>query len=305
MVEDAQFGPVLLFGQGGTAVEVIADRAVALPPLNGKLARELIERTRVWKLLQGYRDRPPAALDAIVLTLLKVSQLVIDLPEVVELDINPLLADAQGVVALDARIGVRKARRPGAARLAIQPYPRELEETVQLEGGPALLLRPIRPEDEPALIEGFKRLSAETIRRRFFAPLKELSHATAARLTQIDYDREMALVVADPGPAGPAQLYAVVRISADPDNERAEFAIVVRDDMAGRGLGRLLMRRIIEHARRRGIGAVVGDILAENAPMLDLARRLGFRLAAVEGHSDIVRATLGLRDISTAAAAGA
>jgi acetyltransferase len=295
MVEDPQFGPVLLFGQGGTAVEVIGDRAVALPPLNAKLARELMERTRVFKLLQGYRDRPPAAIDAIVLTLLKVSQLVADLADVVELDINPLLADSDGVMALDARIGVRRATRPGAARLAIKPYPRELEERVSIEGAPPLLLRPMRPEDEPALVAAFRKLSAETVRRRFFAPLKELSHATAARLTQIDYDREMALVLADPLPAGRAELYAVVRISADPDNERAEFAIVVRDDMTGRGLGRLLMRRIIDYARARDIAVIHGDILADNASMLDLARRLGFRVAAAEGQSEVVRATLSLR----------
>jgi acetyltransferase len=214
---------------------------------------------------------------------------------VVELDINPLLADSAGVMALDARIGVRPAARPGTARLAIKPYPRELEETVSVEGSPPLLLRPMRPEDEPALIAAFRKLSAETVRRRFFAPLKELSHATAARLTQLDYDREMALVLADPAPAGRAELYAVVRISADPDNEHAEFAVVVRDDVTGRGFGRLLMRRIIDYARGRGIGTIHGDILAENAPMLDLARHLGFRLATADGRSEVVRATLPLR----------
>jgi acetyltransferase len=294
MVDDPQFGPVLLFGQGGVAVEVVADRAVALPPLNWPLARELMGRTRVFKLLQGYRDRPPAAIDAVILTLLKISQLVTDLAEVIELDINPLLADEKGVVAVDSRIRVRRAAQPGSARLAIKPYPRELEEQVEIDGR-RFLLRPIRPEDEPALVAGFKLLSRETVRRRFFAPLKELSHAMAARLTQIDYDREMAFILADPGAAGQATIYAVARFSADPDIEKAEFAITVRDDMAGRGLGRLLMRRIIDYARRRGIGEVFGDVLADNATMLDFARDLGFRAVDTGDRRDSVRVVLTLQ----------
>jgi acetyltransferase len=295
MVEDPQFGPVLLFGQGGVAVEVVADRAVALPPLNMVLARELMSRTRVFKLLQGYRDRPAAALDAIALTLLKVSQLVTDLAEVVELDINPLLADEKGVTAIDARIRVRRAAQSGSARLAIKPYPRELEEAVEIEGR-RFLLRPIRPEDEPALIEAFKSLSRETVRRRFFAPLREMSHAMAARLTQIDYDREMAFVLTEPRmAAGETAIHAVARLSADPDNERAEFAITVRDAMAGHGLGRLLMGRIIAYARRRGLGEIHGDVLAENAAMLGLARSLGFRTLGSGSSHDIVRVVLDLR----------
>ncbi|MBX6321329.1 MAG: bifunctional acetate--CoA ligase family protein/GNAT family N-acetyltransferase [Rhodospirillaceae bacterium] len=294
MVEDAQFGPVLLFGQGGVAVEVVADRAVALPPLNWTLARDLMGKTRVFKLLQGYRDHPPAAIDAIILTLLKVSQLVTDLAEVVELDINPLLADENGVVAIDARLRVRAAAQPGSARLAIKPYPRELEEAVEIAGR-RLLMRPIRPEDEPALVAAFKRLSAETVRKRFFAPIKELTHAMAARLTQIDYDREMALILVDPGPAGQAEIYAVARISADPDGERAEFAITVRDDMAGRGLGRLLMRRTIDYARQRGIGEIFGDVLSDNAAMLDFVRHLGFRIHSEAARGGTVRVALDLR----------
>jgi acetyltransferase len=293
MIEDPQFGPVLLFGQGGTSVEVVGDRALALPPLNMTLAHELMRRTRVHKLLLGYRDRPAAALDAIALTLIKLSQLVADLPEIAELDINPLLADDKGVIALDARIKVQQARSEGTARFAIRPYPRELEETVTLGHGRALLLRPIRPEDEPALRRAFTLLSPESIRMRFFGPLKELSHALGARLTQIDYEREMALVLTDPAGTRDPQIYAVVRISADPDNESAEFAIIVRDDMTGQGLGERLMRRIIDYARGRGIGRLFGDVLAGNDAMLALCRGLGFTVAA--GPADgTVRVTLRL-----------
>jgi acetyltransferase len=143
-------------------------------------------------------------------------------------------------------------------------------------GGRGLLLRPILPEDEPMLIAGFHRLAPENVRLRFFAPIKELTHDTAAGLTQIDYDREMALVLADHDRPGIAELYGVARFSADPDNQKAEFAITVRDDMTGMGLGVLLMRRLIDHARRRGIGEIFGQVLRENHAMLELARFLGF-----------------------------
>ncbi|MFN8457773.1 MAG: acetate--CoA ligase family protein [Anaerolineae bacterium] len=196
-VTDPIFGPVLLFGQGGTAVEVIGDRAVALPPLNLSLARELVNCTRVSRLLAGYRDRSPADLNAIYLTLMKVAQLVADLPEIVELDINPLFADEGGVLAVDARMRVQPAATPGAARLAIRPYPQELEEEIIFEGGPTLL-RPIRPEDEPQYREFFGCLDPEDVYLRFFAYKRELVHSQLARFTQIDFDREMAFIAASP-----------------------------------------------------------------------------------------------------------
>jgi acetyltransferase len=295
MIDDPQFGPVMLFGQGGLAVEVLADRALALPPLNLALAADLIARTRVHRLLQGYRDRPPVALDAIALALVQLSQLAIDFAEIVEIDINPLLADQAGIIALDARIAVRPATTSGAARLAIRPYPSELETPLALPDGAPALLRPIRPEDEPALQEAFSGLSPRAVRMRFFAPLKELSHRMAARLTQIDYEREMALVLAAPGPAGRAKLYGVVRLIADPDNESAEFAIAMRDEMAGHGLGTMLMNRIIAYARARGIGEIRGDVLAENKIMLELARHLGFTLGGGPELGEVVRVTLRLR----------
>ncbi|TVR99895.1 MAG: GNAT family N-acetyltransferase [Rhodospirillales bacterium] len=273
---DRLFGPVILFGHGGTAVEIRDDTAIALPPLNLNLARELMSRTRVHGLLKGFRGRPPAALEDIALTLIKVSQLVIDFAEVVELDINPLLADEFGVTALDARIRVKAATGAPGERLAIRPYPRDLEEAIALPDGRRLLLRPVRPEDEPAFVDMFSRMSPEDIRMRFFAPKKELSHALAARLTQIDYDREMALVLAEPGLAGKSELYGGVRIAADPDGEKAEYAITVRSDMAGQGLGPLLMRRIIDYSRRRGIKEIFGEVLRDNKPMLKVCQVFKF-----------------------------
>ncbi len=274
--EDPLFGPVLLFGQGGVAVEVLRDQALALPPLNLNLARRMIAETRVHRLLAGYRGQPPAALDEIALALMNLSQLVVDRPEVAEVDINPLLADGKGVIGLDARIRVRRPDSSGAARLAIRPYPKQLETTITTQDGLQAFLRPIRPEDEPALRETFKKLSPEDVRLRFFTPMKELSHQFAARLTQIDYDREMALVAVNP--ADPGDIWGVVRITADPDNQRGEYAVVVRSDLKGRGLGYCLMQQLVAHARRRGIGEIVGDVLAENRSMLQMCRDLGFEV---------------------------
>jgi len=274
--DDVQFGPVILFGQGGTAVEIIQDKAIALPPLNMHLAREVMARTRVYRLLEGYRGKPAADLDSIALTLVKVSQLISDIPDIAELDINPLLAEEHGVVALGARIKVVKSHLTAAQRLAIRPYPNELEETLTLSGGQTLLLRPIRPEDEPSLQALFSRLSMEEIRLRFLHPMKILSHKLAARLTQIDYDREMALVLCEPTVKITQELFGVVRFAADPDNERAEFAILLRGDMTGMGLGPMLMRRIIDYAKNRGVGELFGEVLAENRPMLRLCEAFGF-----------------------------
>jgi acetyltransferase len=296
VIEDRQFGPVLLFGQGGTAVEAIDDKALGLPPLNMHLALGMMKRTRVWRLLQGVRDRPPADLDALALTLVRLSQLVVDLGEVVELDINPLLCDANGVIALDARIKVGPSTGPAQARLAIRPYPKELEEEVSLGDGRTLLLRPIVPEDEPSLQRAFATLTQEEIRMRFLVPLKVLTHVRAARFTQIDYDREMALVLTEHGIPGKTNIWAIVHVIADPDNENAEFALIVHHAMTGLGLGMFLMRRIIDHARSRGIGELYGDVLAENLPMLKLCDVLSFARSRIPEEFEIVRVTLNLDD---------
>ncbi len=294
VIEDAQFGPVILFGAGGTAVEVLGDTALALPPLNLHLAREAMMRTRVFDLLEGFRGRPAAALDEIALVLIKVSQMVIDLAEIVELDINPLLADEFGVIALDARLKVRRTDEPPAKRLAIRPYPKELEELIVLPDGRELLLRPVRPEDEPAVQEMFTKMSPEDIRMRFFAPKAALSHAVAARMTQIDYDREMGLMLAEPGVAGRSEIFGGVRIAADPDGERAEYAISLRSDMAGQGLGPMLMKRIIDYARKRGIREIFGDVLRENKPMLKVCNLFKFEQRTHPDDPSIIEVTLRL-----------
>jgi acetyltransferase len=294
------FGPMLLFGEGGTAVEVVADTTLELPPLNLTLARRMIERTRVYRRMRGYRGVPPVDIEAVELVLLSISQLVVDWPRIAELEINPLLASASGCLAVDARLRLLPAGSP-AASLAILPYPRELEQTVTLPDGRVLRVRPIRPEDEPALVRGFRRLAEDEVRQRFFVPLTELPHAMAARLTQIDYDREMAFVLAEPGAPGAAELHGVARLAADPDNVRAEFAIIVERALSGQGLGTFLMNRLIEYARSRGIGELFGDVLVDNVVMRGLCRSLGFRESPADGH--VVRVTLALRNDAPSPAA--
>ena len=276
MKEDAGFGPVLMFGEGGVGVEVIDDTTLELPPLDLRFARAMIERTRIFKRLRGYRDRKPADLDAIALALLKMSQLVVDFAEIAEIDINPLLADASGVIAVDARLRVVRAQGHPHRRLAIKPYPAELETTVISASGRSFHVRPIRAEDEPRLVEGFGRLTSEEVRLRFHAPVKTLDHVVASRFSQINYDREMALILTDPGAPGTTPIYAVARLAADPDNETAEYAIVVGGEIAGQGLGRALLSLLIAHARKRGLKRLIGPVLRENARMLNLCRDLGF-----------------------------
>lgn len=291
---DPTFGPVLLFGQGGTAVEVLADRAIALPPLNRVLARELISRTRVAKLLAGYRDHPPAQLDAIGDVLIAISQMLADLPELAELDINPLLADDRGVIALDARLRVSRSAGAGTERFAILPYPAQLAETVTWQGR-ALLLRPIRPEDEASHLAFIEQLQPEDLRLRFFSVRRSLARSELARLVQIDYAREMAFIALAPGADGAPETLGVVRAVADPDNREAEFAVIVRSDLKGRGLGDLLMGKIVRYLKAHGTERVVGDVLHENRPMRELALRHGFHVDAAVPDDQALRYVLELR----------
>jgi acetyltransferase len=285
---DTVFGPVLLFGQGGTAVEVLADRAIALPPLNRVLARELISRTRVARLLAGYRDRPPARLDAVCDVLIALAQMQADLPELAELDINPLWADDQGVLALDARVRLLRNGGAGASRFAITPYPVQLEETVDWQGTP-LLLRPIRPEDEPQHQAFLARIAPHDLRLRFFSARRELPPSELARLTQVDYAREMAFIATHEGADGSPETLGVVRAVTDPDNQDAEFAILVRSDLQNRGLGRLLLQKMIRYLRGRGTQRMVGLVLRENQNMRTLATALGLEQAGPDPDADALR----------------
>ena len=273
---DPLFGPVILFGQGGTSVEVVADRAIALPPLNAPLANALIERTRVAKLLQGWRDVPPADVAAITAVLTAVSQLLADEPRIAEIDINPLLADADGVVALDARVVVSAAAPGGADNFAIRPYPSGLVETVQWRGR-EITLRPIRPEDEAQHLAFLEKLDPVDVRMRVFYSRRSIERSELARLTQIDYEREMAFIATASTPEGEETL-GVVRATADPDNRDAEFGIIVRSDLKGSGLGERLMHKLIEYLRGKGTQRLVAQVLRENTRMLELAKRLGFAI---------------------------
>jgi acetyltransferase len=278
----------VLFG-AGRDTELVRDIAVALPPLNLNLARELVSRTRVAALLEAGPNRPAADVDAICLTLMKVSQLVVDVPEIVEIDLNPLLADERGVVAVGGYTAVARAAGSGAERLAIKPYPDGLEETVTLRDGTEVLLRPVRPEDEPAHSEFISRLSPEDSHFRFFHTIRAMPRTQLARLTQIDYDREMAFVATRRTPDGKVETIGVVRTVADPENETAELSIVVRSDLKRRGLGTHLLRKAIDHCRRRGTKELAGDVLAGNEPMLQLAKRFAGFTPSLSDQEGIVR----------------
>jgi acetyltransferase len=275
LVDDPVFGPLVLFGQGGRAAAINRDISLELPPLNALLARRMIDRTRVSRLLAEGEGREAAVIEAVIGVLLALAQLACDCPELREILIDPLIANPTGVVAHGARMRVAPVSEPADSRLSIAPYPQQLVSQVVLRDGTPVVLRPLRPEDEPLLHDLAAHMSPEDLRLRFFTPVRGLTRAVAARLSQLDYDREMALVAEHRGIA-----LGVVHYFADPDNRRAEYAIAVRSDWHGHGVGYLLMTRLIEIARQRGIGDLVGEVLRENGPMLQMCRELGFSVAS-------------------------
>ncbi|AOB31426.1 GCN5 family acetyltransferase [Bordetella sp. H567] len=294
---DAVFGPIVLFGHGGTAVEVVADRAVGLVPLNEPLARDMVARTRVAALLAGYRDQPAIDHVALYRVLMQVSRLMCDIPEIVSLDINPLLADAGGVVAVDARVGV--ARHAGLAtdRLSILPYPAALEERMPW-GDSTILIRPARPDDEARYARFFTALTPDDVRRRFFGMIGQLQHRELARMVQLDYDREMAFLAIRKDADGAACVLGEARAIADPDLESAEFALMVRSDLKNRGLGTLLLTRLIRYCAGRGMGSLWGTVMGDNVAMLELARRCGFGAQSQGMGSEVlIRLALNSADI--------
>jgi acetyltransferase len=281
LADDPTFGTVVVFGRGGTAVEIINDKALALPPLDLQLARDLIERTRVSRLLRAYRDVPAVKPDAVALVLVKLAQLAADIPEIRELDINPLLADEAGVLAVDARVAVgsvgRKFRGSSPANFAVRPYPSQWQRHLEVKDGWRVLARPIRPEDEPVIHEFLRHVTSHDLRLRFFAPMKEFTHEFIARLTQLDYARAMAFVAFD---EATNEMVGVVRIHSDSIYETGEYAILLRSDLKGKGLGWALMQLIIEYARSEGLKTISGDVLKENTVMLEMCRQLGFEVKA-------------------------
>ncbi|HMK71450.1 MAG TPA: GNAT family N-acetyltransferase, partial [Xanthobacteraceae bacterium] len=282
VADDPTFGPVIVFGRGGIAVDAISDKALALPPLDLALARTLIAHTRVSRVLRAYRNVPAADEAAVALLLVKLAQLVADFPEIREIDLNPVLADETGVIAVDGRVlvgPVEKTRRgrSGNARFAIRPYPTEWVRHVQLLDGTAVLLRPVRPEDEPMYRPFLAAVTQNDLRLRFFAPLKEFSHSFIARFTQIDYARAMAFIAIK---EATGEMLGVVRLHANTDYDRGEYAVLVRSDLKGHGLGWLLMQTIIEYARAEGLRVIEGEVLRENTTMLNMCRELGFQIAS-------------------------
>lgn len=279
LADDPTFGTVVVFGRGGTAVEIINDKALALPPLDLQLARSLIERTRVSRLLRGYRDVPAVKPDAVAMVLVKIAQMAADIPEIRELDINPLLADENGVLAVDARISVGRVERKfggsGPANFAVRPYPSQWQRHIEVKDGWRVFVRPIRPEDEPLIHELLRHVTSQDLRLRFFAPMKEFTHEFIARLTQLDYARAMAFVALD---EVTNEMVGVVRIHSDSIYESGEYAILLRSDLKGRGLGWALMQLIIEYARSEGLKMISGDVLQENVTMLEMCRSLGFEV---------------------------
>lgn len=274
---DPVFGPTILFGAGGTAVEVMKDSAVALPPLNAVLAERLIARTRISRLLEAYRDKPAADHDAVVFVLRRISMMVSELPEIVELDINPLIAGANGVLAVDARIRVARppARDGHYDHMAIHPYPRHLITQEHLSDGTPLVIRPIRPEDAESEQAFVKNLSDEARMFRFMGILNELSPEMLVQFTQIDYRREMALV-AMAEIDGKEEQCGVARYVINPDGRSAEFAVVVGDQVRHQGIATRLMKGLFNAARDHDLTTIEGTVLKNNAPMLKLMSELGF-----------------------------
>ncbi len=283
---DPTFGPVILFGQGGTAVEIVGDKSLELPPLNTALARAQIERTRIAALLKGYRDRPAADIDGVVKVLVQLSQIVADHSEITEIDINPLLCDPRGVIAVDCRIRVRATPVSAQSRLAIRPYPQQLESEIRTLEGRSYSVHPIKPEDEPALRRFADEVDTRDLWHAFFSPLRDRTHETAARLSQIDYDREMTLIAWDG-----ERVAGLARSTADPTFENSECAVIIRRDLREKGLAGQLLEALLRAIATQGIRQAVLVFPADQARMINLSTDLGFTVSKSPADASQVRAT--------------
>ena len=285
VADDGTFGPTIAFGAGGTTSNP-AELAIDLPPLNLALAHGLIRRCRTGAMLgKPLRDRPPADVDAVEQVLVRISQIIVDFPEIAVLEVPSIFVDGQGVMAADAWLRLRGPDEP-RVRLAIAPYPSELIEHRQV-GPDAMTIRPIRPEDAQAHTVFFGRLSPQDVRFRFFSAMRELSPEQTVRLTQVDYDREMAFIAVRDATG---ETVGVSRLACDMSGHSGEFAVIVQADMKGRGLASHLMRRLIEWGRLRGLQQIEGQILADNHPMLAFIRHLGFSVHRMVDDPEVMEA---------------
>ena len=295
---DPQFGPVLLFGTGGTLVEVFKDRALGLPPLNTTLARRMMERTKIYEALKGIRGRDPVDMARLEDLMVRFSQLVADQRWVKEIDINPLFASADHLIALDARVvlydcDVTEAELP---KLAIRPYPTQHIYTCTAKNGEELTYRPIRPEDEPLLVQFHENISEKSVYLRYFRSFnldQRTEHDRLTRICFVDYDRTIAQVVTRRDEEGNEIVVAVGRLSRAHATAEAEYALLVSDAYQGMGVGSRLLRRLLEIGREEGIETVIAYILPENTGMRHISQTLGFKF---EREEDLLKATLQLKD---------
>jgi acetyltransferase len=296
VARDPVFGQVISFGAGGVAVELLRDNAIGLPPLNRRLATDLIDRTRVARLLSAYRHIPAANQAAIVDVLVRVSEMVCALPWLQEMDINPLSADDAGAVALDARVVIDPTRLAGDSRyshMAVHPYPARLDRRETLRDGTVLVVRPIRPEDAGIELAFVEALSEQSRYTRFFNPTRTLSPRMLARFTQVDYERELALIAIPSGDPA-AAMAGVARYSPNADGTSCEFAVTVADAWHRRGVAGILMRRLIDAAREAGYQRISGSVLSSNGNMRALMRSLGFTMHADPTDTTVVEYALDL-----------
>jgi acetyltransferase len=288
VLNDPVFGPVISFGAGGTWVEVMKDAAIALPPLNDRLARNLIRKTKIARMLEQFRNMPAANTDALVDVLLRVSNMACELPWLQEMDINPLILDERSAVAVDARIvvGIPRPSTDAYAHMAIHPYPADLETKFQLPDGTDVTIRPIRPEDAEIEQDFIRNLSDEAKYFRFMHAVHELTPEMLVRFTQIDYDREMALIAVTEVDGHEVE-HGVVRYVTNPDQNSCEFALVISDELQGHGIGQRMMKRLLEIARSRGLDMMEGEVLTANHRMLELVRSMDFQIQRSPGNPGV------------------
>ncbi|MGB9779115.1 MAG: GNAT family N-acetyltransferase, partial [Candidatus Bathyarchaeales archaeon] len=282
---DPLFGPVILFGMGGIGVELFKDFSIGLPPLNQTLVRRLMEETKVYQLLKGYRNVPPANLKLLEELIVRFSQLLIDFPQLKEVDINPLLIDENDAAIIDARIVIDREKifqkLEPHQHLVISPYPKKYETLWKMRDGRTVLLRPIKPEDEPLWLEMFRNFSEESIRFRFFQIIKDTPHEVRVRYCNIDYDREIA-IVAELTENGQRKILGVVRVSLEPDRKSGEIAFIVADPWQGLGLGTKMVDYTIEICKEMGVETIYGIMLPDNHRAINLTRKMGFTLKYME-----------------------